>query len=702
MTKKLICTALIICMLVPLALSTLNVSADVSLSLTSQDIKTMLTAFQNGMPTDPNTQDRLFLAADPYFRTNSGIDVLIGIIDGTIDISEFPALSEIFASFSGITTYKNEIVFILQFIKSIPAERRVTVLNDFRARESVALSPSEADALENVYKYYVGSSVADNIESGNQITDKVILNLFTSLTGLITFTDKSSYRSDFEMKYLNPDFRASLNANWSAYSDINGVVVKNCDDIIDQIVNSINKDISNPLKSDMKTVFEAIGMYEPYKASGGGSGSGPLYTPTPPATPTTPPTTAPPTEEARPTLKPENNIPLNIGSLFDSATNTANADIKLTDVEPKTKGLSSANYNMLSFNIDINKANTSNITAERAAIENMVDNNIDEAIITTDSFGVSLSGGAMREILDQSDGDITISVTNVDKETLPADVKATVGDNPVLDISIKSDGKEITDFGDNAISISIPFTLAENQNPEEVIVYYLSSDNILVPVALSMYDPITNRAVFVIEHLSRYTLAYNPITFDDIKGHWAEKNINFIATRSVVVGKGDRIFAPDDNVKRSEFVKMLFYLSSTDKSVLDTYKTSEFSDVTTDQWFAPYVMWAADKGIVEGYDDKTFGPDNNITREEMAVMLVRFTNFKKLSMPNLVSKITFKDESDISSWAKSAVLAIQTSGIISGRDTGDFDPSANATRAESAKIISEYIKMIVKYCAIVF
>ncbi|MDF2822588.1 MAG: putative phosphoesterase, partial [Clostridiales bacterium] len=171
--------------------------------------------------------------------------------------------------------------------------------------------------------------------------------------------------------------------------------------------------------------------------------------------------------------------------------------------------------------------------------------------------------------------------------------------------------------------------------------------------------------------------------------------ITYLAARNIIVGVGYGKFTPEAQVTRAQFTKMVFGASGLDNSVLEGYKVSDFEDVSSNTWYASYVMWASKNGIANGVGDNKFDPDASITREQMTVML---HNFIKFSEVKLVSHSVeeFKDNELISSWAFDAVNYINSVSIIDGKGDGTFDPAKPATRAEAAKVVATFIQSLLK------
>ena len=121
---------------------------------------------------------------------------------------------------------------------------------------------------------------------------------------------------------------------------------------------------------------------------------------------------------------------------------------------------------------------------------------------------------------------------------------------------------------------------------------------------------------------------------------------------------------------------------------------SKFSDVKDGLWYSKAITWAANQGIISGYQNGKFGPDDNVSREQMAVMLRNYA-MKKGFNTNTTNNLTkFKDYKNVTSYAKSAMGWAVDKGIISGANNGTrLNPTSNATRAECAKMLLQSYKL---------
>jgi len=172
--------------------------------------------------------------------------------------------------------------------------------------------------------------------------------------------------------------------------------------------------------------------------------------------------------------------------------------------------------------------------------------------------------------------------------------------------------------------------------------------------------------------------------FLDIGSHWAKQYIEQLMKRGIVNGTSAHTFAPNQQVTRGMFVTVLGRLYGSD---IRSGENAGFTDVKPEDWFAPYVEWASRSGIVKGYDDSTFRPNAVITREQMALILVRFCDIYGYQLPETAGDSVFMDADKISSWAGDAVERARSWGLISGKGNGIFDPKGTTTRAEMCAVI---------------
>lgn len=312
--------------------------------------------------------------------------------------------------------------------------------------------------------------------------------------------------------------------------------------------------------------------------------------------------------------------------------------------------------------------------------------------IITDLGEIELSPQVLKE-LSTGSSDINISLTYSDDKTLSDDIKDKIAERPIVDITITKGNQNHTDFSGNPIKVAIPYKAKPEEDNNKLLVYFINEKGQSKPLKLSKFDPENNTMKFETTHLSLYAVGYNEVSFNDVKDHWAKANIEFLASREIVKGKSAVRFDPNGNVTRAEFVTMLAYC--TDKDIAKSVSAG-FVDVATGAWYFDYINWAVKEGIVKGYGNGRFGPNDAITREQMAVMTDNFIKAMKAQLDIVNKKAGFTDQAKINSWSSEAVANMQQYGIIKGKTSGTFDPQGTATRAEAATILKGYIDSLLK------
>jgi hypothetical protein len=176
--------------------------------------------------------------------------------------------------------------------------------------------------------------------------------------------------------------------------------------------------------------------------------------------------------------------------------------------------------------------------------------------------------------------------------------------------------------------------------------------------------------------------------FTDVaESDWFYGDVYYMWENGLMNGTSDTLFSPGRTLTRGMVVTVLYRMES--EPGVDGLGTP-FPDVAEGVWYTDAIKWAADKKIVLGYGDGHFGPDDDITREQMAAILYRYQQLAEEAPPDAVEEITFADAGDISDYAKEPVKALVMQGIINGKPNNRFDPKGNATRAEFAAMLHRY------------
>ncbi len=171
--------------------------------------------------------------------------------------------------------------------------------------------------------------------------------------------------------------------------------------------------------------------------------------------------------------------------------------------------------------------------------------------------------------------------------------------------------------------------------------------------------------------------------FNDFdNNHWAYNAVYYLKGNGIINGYNDGSFKPDNNITRAEFLKLVMTALKLNESTQGAY----FADVADGQWYSGIVNTAAKYKIVNGDSNGRFNPEQYISREEAAVIMYRAANFAGFSFEQSENADSFADEDQISDYAKEPVKTLKNSKIVNGSG-GLFNPKSNATRAEMSQML---------------
>ena len=139
---------------------------------------------------------------------------------------------------------------------------------------------------------------------------------------------------------------------------------------------------------------------------------------------------------------------------------------------------------------------------------------------------------------------------------------------------------------------------------------------------------------------------------------------------------------------RAEFVTILYRAAGASDTASTAETEISFDDVTPGDWYYEYAIWAAGAGITNGTSETEFSPDENIIRQDICVMLDRYsTNIAASPLTIAENAGAFADDGEISDYAKDSVYKLKSAGIVSGTGDNRFEPQSGATRAETCKMV---------------
>lgn len=426
------------------------------------------------------------------------------------------------------------------------------------------------------------------------------------------------------------------------------------------------------------------------------------------ATPTSTPTPTPATNATMPDSTP---VPGALGNTSGytvqasvyakSETDSTGKSVAIIDASQLTDAINKAieeavklgkEISEIKINVDAaNDVKSVELNLSKNDVDSFVNKKFENVIISTAISTISFNQKALAMISSTAKEDVKITFSAPVVSSLSDELKKIVGNRPIINFSVVSGNKAITDFKGN-VTVEVPYTLSKDEDLNAVVIYSINADGGFEIIKDCNYNKDTKNVTFKADNVSMYAVGYNKIDFTDVSG-WYVESVNFLAARDIIKGKGKGLFAPNANITRAEFVQILANMAGYDKS---KYTKSAFKDVKTKDWFNGAVQWAYETGIAYG-SNGSFNPNANITRQDMAVMLDQYN--KKVAgyvLKDIKEALKFSDNSKIADYAKASVEAMQKAGIISGKGNNIFDPKANATRAEASSMIASLIQKSMK------
>lgn len=317
--------------------------------------------------------------------------------------------------------------------------------------------------------------------------------------------------------------------------------------------------------------------------------------------------------------------------------------------------------------------------------------------LSCDSAAMSLKPAALKAVLTAvpgENGSFTFTAVPVDSSRLPQ-AAGPMGLRPAYAFAVSyTDGGGSTmavpvAFPAGSAAFSLQYAPASGEAFGNLFMVHIDGSGAVTWLDKSGYH--TGRVLADAPDFAVFGVAYQaPDTvFEDIEAHWAKEDIEFAAARGLLAGTGKKQFSPDGAITRGEFAAALGRLAGIEPA---GYPSRSFADIKADASYGAYAEWAAEKGIMEASQGGYFCPDDPVTREQMAVMMVKFAEQTGYSLLYALSPVAFTDSGSIREEAAEAVALLQRAGILQGKDGGCFEPQAYATRAEISALLRRFIE----------
>ena len=197
-------------------------------------------------------------------------------------------------------------------------------------------------------------------------------------------------------------------------------------------------------------------------------------------------------------------------------------------------------------------------------------------------------------------------------------------------------------------------------------------------------------------HASQYAIVIDDkshvLPFTDLgEGQWYESAVRYAYTHDIMEGMNETTFSPNTSLTRAEAVQVLYNLEGRPA----VSGNAAFPDLV-EKWYKPAIAWAEQTGVVDGYEDGTFRPENAVTRQEFAQMLYNYAKYKGYDLTAQGDLSQFPDSGSVADWAEAAMSWANGNKLINGHDDGTIDAAGTATRAQAASILMRFDQNLVE------
>lgn len=373
---------------------------------------------------------------------------------------------------------------------------------------------------------------------------------------------------------------------------------------------------------------------------------------------------------------------------------------------------------------EANKADEENIVikAEETGDKNITSMSVEDIMavvkskkgieIESDVATVVMGSDALdlEEIMDdldmgESNAEIKIEVDRVPEDEIMQDIQAMTENEDAqalaavkIEIKVADDQREKTvEQLDAPITMQVKFDPNQVEDEEKVNLFVKGSDGTLHYVREAHMDMATGLVEFNVNDLSanEYVVLENDVTFADIEDDPQKQYIESVAAKGIVNGRDLNEFMPEGTLTRAEFAVMIVKTLGLATDV-EGAESMPFEDVSEDHWGYEYIAIAQENGLIQGFGDGTFKPDQKVNKEQMIQMMVDAFEFENPgdAITGSEENDEFTDDNNISSWAYEAVVKAEDVGLLDGVGEAALEPKEDAERSESTRVVYNLIHIL--------
>ncbi|HMM06275.1 MAG TPA: S-layer homology domain-containing protein [Clostridiales bacterium] len=330
---------------------------------------------------------------------------------------------------------------------------------------------------------------------------------------------------------------------------------------------------------------------------------------------------------------------------------------------------------------DLGDANPVTFTLNQAALGGFLEKTAAELTLASPIANVTLSNAALTALNAAGSGPISVIIEQTAGDTVKVTVKN--GDTVLTDLGAITVKITASDIDENTVVAQINSDGSKTVLSNASIVSNLSASAVTVSPKYTLRVPVSGSVTL--------QLIDNAQTFTDINGHWAVSYIEFVTARGLMQGTGNSKFSPDLALTRGMLVTILWRLDGEPVA----QGGAVFSDVAAGKYYNAAVAWAAENEIVTGVGSGKFKPEDNVSRQDMVVIMTRYAAYRGMTVTGDMSLIEgYSDFGQISGYAQEAFAWAYQAEIVNGTSKTALSPQGNATRAQFAAVLQRFIALL--------
>lgn len=373
---------------------------------------------------------------------------------------------------------------------------------------------------------------------------------------------------------------------------------------------------------------------------------------------------------------------------------TASASVSYKDLSEAISAAKKSGEDTVTIMPEIKgEVNSITISLPKSAAANAAKQGM-KLVVETDKARVSLRAEVLGELAKNSGSELKLEITEKRAEEVSDKLAHENLDGAsIVEVTLMIDGKPVTVFGGKKLLIDIPVDSKRFRAGDTCRVLVLSDDGAAERTSGQCIKK--NDALFVrveTTHLSIFVVMRDAaLPFTDVADTaWYADAVQYAYERELMTGVSESEFAPDGTATRGQIVTILWRLAG---SPVVNY-AMRYADVDEGAWYGEAVRWAASTGVVTGYTESSFGPNDAITREQLAAILYRYVKTQGQGFTGMwYFPLRYDDAVSISSWADEAMHWCVMKGLLNGTSETTLSPQLTATRAQLAAILQRFCEL---------